>query len=148
MGIEVQPEPVGLGFLIAAGQLPHDPRGLAVVHPRADVQRRVVVRHTQLGQFGGRLAFVGVALRERRGRGSPQPHLVVETAIDHDDGVRAHRLHDRHGRRMDGALPACRGGGNRGGEECSQNGAEHTRLDVEEAALLTSIRQHRGREDA
>jgi hypothetical protein len=138
--IEVQPEPVGFGFLIAPGQLPHDPRGVAVVQPRSGIQRRIVVRQAQLGPLGGWLPFVRVALREFGGRRGAQPYFFVEPAIDHNGGVRANRLHDRYGR-MDGTLPACRSGGTRDGKERERGDSEHSRSDVLQAALLTSIRQ-------
>jgi hypothetical protein len=125
VGIQIQPESVGFGFLIAAGQLPYDPRRLAVVHPSADIQRVVVVRHAQFGPFGGGLAFVRVALGERGGGRRPQPDLVVEAAVDHHARVRPHHLHHRYGCVARGLLAACGRRGKGGGKKRDPDRAKH-----------------------
>ena len=70
VGVEVEGEGVGLGERVAAGELPDDPAGLAVVEPRADVERVVVEEEAQLGGLGGGLPLVGVALQEAAATGA------------------------------------------------------------------------------
>ena len=86
MRVEHEREAVRLGALIAPRQLPRDARRLAVVHPRRHIQRVVVVGDAQLGGFRHRLPFLRIPLGERGDRRRPQPHLVVQEAIDDDGG--------------------------------------------------------------
>ena len=80
--IEVEIEEVGVAVVVAAGQPARDERRLAVVHPRGDVHRLVVVGNSNFGPLGRRLAFVGILLREVGGCGDALPRFVVEAAID------------------------------------------------------------------
>jgi hypothetical protein len=97
VGIEEEREAVGLGVLVAPGQLPGNPGRLAIEQPGADIERLLVVGDAQLGGFGDRLAFLRLSLRESGDRHRPQPDLVVQHAVDDDRAGRADRVH--HGDR-------------------------------------------------
>jgi hypothetical protein len=62
VGVEEQRKAVGLGVLVAPGQLPRNPGRLAIEQPGADIERLLVVGDPELGGFGDRLAFLGLAV--------------------------------------------------------------------------------------
>ena len=78
-------EVVGLHVAVAA----HEPRDdvlrpVLLVHPRADVERFVVVEEPNLGALRPRLALFGIDLRELGDRRGLGPAFLVDPAVDQD----------------------------------------------------------------
>ena len=82
--VEKDREGIRFGILVAACELPCDAGRIAVVHPRRDVQRRLVVGDAELGRFRDRRAFIRIALDERGDGRRAQPDLIVQKTIDDD----------------------------------------------------------------
>ena len=97
MRVEHDGEAVGLGVLIASGELSGDPARLPIVQSSPHIQGCVIVGDSQLSLLRGRFAFVGLALRERRRSRCAQPDLVVQLAIDNDCRSRPDCLDHRDG---------------------------------------------------
>ena len=118
--VEVDADVIGIPLFVTLRQPPGDLVRLAVEHPRADVQRIVVVHHPDFGLLRRRTTFVGILLHEARCRRRHAPGLVVQAAVD--DGRRrdACRL-DRHGRLV--ARPRALGAGGERRQEKRQRRA-------------------------
>ena len=80
--IQVERDAVGVGPLIASGQSLRDRGRLRVEHPRAHVERVVVVEEADLGALRRRLAFIRIALPEVVRRRRLRPYLIVQASVD------------------------------------------------------------------
>ena len=67
--------------------------GLAVVHPRADVQRIVVIQEKDFGRLRRRGAFDRPGLVKIRQHLCPAPHRFVEPAVDDGGGLDPNHAH-------------------------------------------------------
>ena len=90
--IQNDPEPVA----VARGEIllqviDDDPRRLVVVGEHTEVQRLVVIEHSNLGVVGRRRAFTRLVLNEAARRGRTAPRSFVNHSIDGDGTRRSNR---------------------------------------------------------
>ena len=102
IGVEDHFEIIGVHVGVAPHEASPDPaRAGVVVHPRADVDRRVVVREPHLGALGGGVAGVGLGLAQAGRHRGRAPHVLVELAVEMDRLAELDRPDLRRGVGMD-----------------------------------------------
>ena len=112
IGVEDDLDVVGARVGVAADEArAHAGRARIVEHPRAHVERRLVVREPHLGALGRGLALLGLILPETGRRGGGSPDGLVETTVEPNRAVER----DRAGLGGGGRVDVLRGGGQQWG---------------------------------
>src|SRR5262245_38055912 len=87
--IDIKREPVGIRVIIPPRKTCHDLAWLAIVKPHADVERRVVVKDTNLRALRRSLTFLRFELTEVARKLCQSPRRFNEPSIDRDRSLRA-----------------------------------------------------------
>jgi len=118
---------VGVAAPVAPREPPHDARRLAVVQAQPDVERVVVVGHSDLGRLARRQPLVRVALPEAARRQRVGPGGLVQAAVHGDAAVAAHGGQRRgRGQRSAAVVRRQRAGPEQGGgEDGDRESARH-----------------------
>ena len=75
-------DPIGVGVVITCREPPGYELGMAVEQPHSDIQGFIVIEESNFGALGGRLAFLGIALRELGGGRRRSPGVVRQMTVD------------------------------------------------------------------